>query len=176
MALVLKRFGQDVDITNPQALKTIHYLVHADSVTGLEIRTPVPKETIDSLASQLYGKDKAAAPAPASARFPPAEVDEPPEPEAFDDPDEQEPTEEAGPPLPETDDPDLQDVDPREFEPDPFDQPQHSTSFGGPQPSTPPARAAQPPRPQTAPRPAFQYQPTAPAHAGNADEHGVPSL
>lgn len=51
MNLVLKRFSQDVDLSNPE--KVEYYLVFATD-SGGEIRLPVQKETTEVLVNLLY--------------------------------------------------------------------------------------------------------------------------
>lgn len=59
MSLVLKRFGQDVDISNPQHPVELHFLVFVDSTTGEEKRVPVGKETVAALIPLVFQKPAA---------------------------------------------------------------------------------------------------------------------
>lgn len=51
MNLILKRFSQDVDLSNPEEVQ--YYLVF-DSGNGGEVRLPVQKETTEALVKMLY--------------------------------------------------------------------------------------------------------------------------
>ena len=51
MQLVLKRFSQDVDLSDPG--NVLYYLVF--DTGGLEVRLPVPKETSEALIQLVYG-------------------------------------------------------------------------------------------------------------------------
>lgn len=51
MQLVLKRFSQDVDLSDPG--NVLYYLVFDHG--GSEVRLPVPKETSEALIQLVYG-------------------------------------------------------------------------------------------------------------------------
>ena len=54
MTLVLKSFGQEVDLSNHELVR--YYLVFG--TTGDDIRIPVPEETVATLTRIIYGADE----------------------------------------------------------------------------------------------------------------------
>ena len=57
MNLVLKRFSQDVDLSNPEK---VNYFLVLETPQGAEVRLPVQKETTETLVKLLYtGQAKA---------------------------------------------------------------------------------------------------------------------
>lgn len=58
MNLLLTRFSQDVDLSNPNEVR---YFLVFETTEGHEVRLPVQKETTEALVKLVYGQKKEAA-------------------------------------------------------------------------------------------------------------------
>jgi hypothetical protein len=76
MQVILKRFGQEVDLENPK--KVVHTLVF--DVGGKQLSLPVQEETIKTLVGELYSKaqpEEGAPSAPKGPYRPPEDPEDP---------------------------------------------------------------------------------------------------